>query len=74
MVLRGVGAMRPDVLEFVTDVVKEAAHDRKTVRVSNDTNLYWQFVSLSNWSHNTQVICCSLAKMLVDVICASTAL
>jgi len=34
VVLRGVGVMRFEVLEFISDVVKEAAKDRKTVRVS----------------------------------------
>ena len=40
VVLRQVGGARPDVLEFVSSVVKEAARDRKTVRVSVNTVIY----------------------------------
>ena len=35
VVLRGIGAQRLDILLYVTSVVKEAARDRKTVRVSD---------------------------------------
>ena len=33
MVLREIGSQRLDVLSYVTSVAKEAAQDRKTVRV-----------------------------------------